>query len=254
MSRTTSTLASIALVGLVTTAVAAPFELGTTVADRSRRGMGGGKRGNGATFDPTTELDPNWSKLGKGCCRSQDDEASIVAASITYGVESQKACRLLCQNFVEGCCIAIEYNKRQGRCELYQSDARPAYASIFKESDSDNGCTATACWTRDRATEPSALQTFVRIGDGCCRTEDGEDSVVSTKFVDLDIYDKRNCKQACNDDPTCIGFEISADGGVHPRCELYSEAGRPVSTTPWASSPARCRSKTSCFAKECPSF
>ena len=64
MTRSPSTLASIALSGIITTAFAAPFELGATVADRSRRGMGGGKRGKGATFDPTTELDPNWNDGG----------------------------------------------------------------------------------------------------------------------------------------------------------------------------------------------
>ena len=74
---------------------------------------------------------------------------------------------------------------------------------------------------------------------------------MATRFVDLDVFSKRNCKLACKDDDTCIGFEISWDGGAEPRCELYAEAARPFST---ATDGARCYSKTACFAKECPSF
>lgn len=181
-------------------------------------------------------LDSSWTRLGAGCARTANGADSVVAVDVLHGIKNVRECKKICED--SDCCAGIEFNKySDGRCELYQSDQKPATTTI-----EGGECARATVHVRKNPTD--ALD-FSLVGQGCCRTDEGDDSIVAF-YVDREPQSRKACRQKCVDTEGCVGFEHSRK--FDSRCELYTAENAPVSAT--AESPS-CR-KVACFARSCP--
>ena len=185
------------------------------------------------------------------------------------------------------CCVGIEVDTEDNRCELYTTEHRPVSKSIYADGTTTKSpmCSdQTNCYIRNRPI--LGASGYEMIGKGCCRTSWVDHSGKSPDST-VKLYsgassavltgDKRkHCQHLCSqsntaglfgDDVTpfdCIGYEWSppsVNSGKGARCELYAddltrEIGGVTTELELIGvdrAPAQCKAATRCIVKSaCP--